>query len=91
MWFVMDECHVTNIAVHSDYRKQGIASKLIKKMFNLCKEHQSAYILLEVRANNIPAKNLYEKFGFKSDGIRKGYYKNPDGTHEDAILMSKEF
>ncbi len=91
MWFIMDECHITNIAVSPKYRKMGIASKLIKEMFKLCKYHETSYILLEVRAGNIPAKNLYEKFGFKQDGIRKNYYKNPDNTHEDAILMSKEF
>ncbi len=90
MWFVMDECHITNIAVHSDFRRQGIASKLIKQMIKLCKEHEISYILLEVRKNNISAQKLYEKFGFKSDGIRKDYYKNPDNTREDAILMSKE-
>lgn len=91
MWFVIDECHITNIAVHSSYRRNGIASKLIKEMFKLCNSHGISYILLEVRANNIPAQKLYESFGFKSDGIRKNYYKNPDGTYEDAILMTKEF
>ena len=91
MWFVIDECHITNVAVHSDFRRMGIASELIKHMIKLCDSHGISYILLEVRANNIPAQKLYESFGFKSDGIRKGYYKNPDGTYEDAILMTKEF
>lgn len=91
MWFIMDECHITNIAVSSNYRRMGIAKKLINEMFKLCKNHLTSYILLEVRANNIPAQKLYESFGFKIDGIRKNYYKNPDNTHEDAILMTKEF
>lgn len=91
MWFVIDECHITNVAVHSKYRRMGIASELIKKMFKLCNSHGISYILLEVRANNNPAQKLYESFGFKSNGIRKGYYKNPDGTYENAILMIKEF
>lgn len=90
MWFVMDECHITNIAVHSEYRKKGIASTLINEMLKLCKEHQTTYIMLEVRINNIPAQKLYSKFGFSDDVIRKDYYKNPDGTREDALLMSKE-
>ena len=91
MWFVIDECHITNVAVHSEFRRQKVASELIKSMLRLCNSHGISYILLEVRANNIPAQRLYESFGFKSDGIRKGYYKNPDGTYEDAILMTKEF
>ena len=91
MWFVIDECHITNVAVHSKYRRMGIASCLIKETLKLCNGHGISYILLEVRTNNIPAQKLYESFGFKSDSIRKGYYKNPDGTYEDAILMTKEF
>lgn len=91
MWFVIDECHITNVAVHSKYRRMGIASSLIKETLKLCSSHGISYILLEVRANNIPAQKLYESFGFKSDGIRKGYYKNPDETYEDAVLMTKEF
>lgn len=90
MWFVMDECHITNVAVHSEYRKKGIASTLINEMLKLCKEHQTTHIMLEVRINNIPAQKLYSKFGFSDDVIRKNYYKNPDGTREDALLMSKE-
>lgn len=90
MWFVMDECHITNIAVLGEYRKQGIASKLINKMLELCKEHQTTYIMLEVRATNIPAQKLYSKFGFAEEVIRKDYYKNPDNTREDAIVMSKD-
>ena len=90
MWFVMDECHITNVAVHSEYRNQGIASKLINEMLKLCKEHATTYIMLEVRINNIPAQKLYSKFNFKEEVIRKGYYKNTDGTREDAIVMSKE-
>ena len=78
-------------AVDENYRRMGIAKKLINEMFKLCKDHLTSYILLEVRANNIPAQKLYESFGFKIDGIRKNYYKNPDNTHEDAILMTKEF
>ena len=79
LWFVMDECHITNIAVHADYRRNKIASTLI-----------TSYILLEVRKSNVEAISLYKKYGFKNDAIRKNYYKNPDNTHEDAIMMSLE-
>ena len=90
MWFVMDECHITNVAVHSEYRNNKIATRLINELLNLCKEHGTTYIMLEVRTNNIPAQNLYSKFGFTEEVIRKDYYKNPDGTREDALVMSKE-
>lgn len=90
MWFVMDECHITNIAVLKEFRKNGIATKLINEMLKLCKEHGTTYIMLEVRSSNIPAQNLYSKFNFTEEVIRKDYYKNPDGTREDAIVMSRE-
>ena len=89
-WFIMDECHITNVAVHADYRKQKIATKLVESMFDLCKEHAATYATLEVRKNNIPAQELYKKFGFRSEAVRKEYYKNPDDTREDAIIMSLE-
>lgn len=88
LWFVMDECHITNVAVHSKYRRNKVATLLLNECLNLCKEHETAYILLEVRKSNTPAINLYKNFGFKEDAIRKDYYKNPDNTHEDAIMMS---
>ncbi len=90
MWFVMDECHIMNIAVLPEYRRQGIATSLINEMFKLCKEHETHYVMLEVRKENLSAQNLYKKFGFTEEVIRKEYYKNPDGTREDAIVMSKE-
>ncbi len=90
LWFIMDECHITNVAVHLDYRKQKIATKLVESMFDLCKEHAATYVTLEVRKNNIPAQELYKKFGFRKEAIRKEYYKNPDNTREDAIIMSLE-
>lgn len=90
MWFVMDECHITNVAVHLEYRRQKIATLLVKEMLKLCKEHESTYITLEVRKNNEPAQALYKKFGFTEEAKRKDYYKNPDNTHEDAIIMSLE-
>lgn len=90
-WMVIDECHIMNVAIHPKYRNLGIASKLIQAMLNNCNQHGISYVLLEVRMQNIPAQKLYEKFGFHTDGIRKNYYKNPDGTYEDAILMTKEF
>lgn len=90
MWFVMDECHIMNVAVHSKYRRKKVASMLVNKMLELCKEHETRVAILEVRANNFSAQSLYSKFGFASEVVRKGYYKNPDNTREDAIVMVKE-
>lgn len=90
MWFIMDECHITNVAVHSEYRKQKIATKLVESMFKLCKEHATTYVTLEVRKQNLPAQSLYKKFGFIKEAVRREYYKNPDNTREDAIIMSLE-
>lgn len=59
-------------------------------MLELCKEHHTSVAILEVRANNFSAQSLYSKFGFNSEVVRKGYYKNPDNTREDAIIMIKE-
>lgn len=91
MWFVMDECHITNVAVHEDYRRKKIASKLIEKMLDECKEHGTTYIELEVRENNVAAQKLYSNFGFVEECVRKDYYKNPNGTRENAIIMVKDF
>ena len=88
-WFIMDECHIGNIAVTPPYRKQGVASLLLDELLSKCKEHGTTYILLEVRASNVPAQNLYKKYGFEEVVVRKKYYKNPDNTYEDAIIMSK--
>ena len=87
IWIVVGEGSITNIAVHSDYRKQGIGSKLLDSLINLCNDLNCSSINLEVRASNFPAQSLYKKYGFIVDGLRKGYYED---NKEDAILMSKK-
>ncbi len=79
--YVLDTADLTNIAVASEFRNQGIASELLKF---LLQELKNYHIFLEVRISNIPAINLYQKFCFKQVGIRKRFYQNPI---EDAILM----
>ncbi len=90
-WFIMDECHIGNVAVHPDYRRQEIATQLINSLLEKCKEHGTNYLLLEVRISNEPAQNLYRKLGFNDLVVRKKYYKNPDGTYEDALIMDKDY
>lgn len=83
-WIVLDEAHITNIAMHPDYRKQGIGSKLLKEFLDYCKNQGCVAFTLEVRSSNKAAQALYEKYNFKQEGIRKGYYED---NKEDAIIM----
>lgn len=83
-WIILDESHITNIAVHPNYRKQGVASTLLKELLSYCKNQGCIAYTLEVRSGNKAAKALYEKHNFKQDGIRKGYYED---NKEDAIIM----
>ncbi len=84
IWFVLDEGHITNVAVHKDYRGKKIGDKLVKSLVELSKENNIASMTLEVRVSNLPAQNLYKKYGFKLAGIRKEYYSN---NKEDAMIM----
>ena len=84
IWFVVDEGHITNVAVHEDYRGQKIGDHLIKELVQVCKNNKIISMTLEVRASNVVAQNLYKKYGFKMAGIRKEYYSN---NKEDAIIM----
>ena len=84
IWFVVDEGHITNVAVHSDYRGRKIGDKLVSELVELCKKADLSAMTLEVRASNTVAQNLYRKYGFKMGGIRKEYYSD---NKEDAIIM----
>ncbi len=84
VWFVVDEGHITNVAVHSNYRGKKIGDKLVKEMVELCRQSNIVAMTLEVRVSNIVAQNLYKKYGFKMGGIRKEYYSD---NKEDAIIM----
>lgn len=86
MWNVGDTSEITNIAVHPDYRRKGIATKLVNELETLCLDIDILYINLEVRESNCKAISLYNKLGFEKVGLRKNYYKNPA---ENAILMTK--
>ena len=77
-----------NVAVHPDYRRQGIAEGLIAVLVDKLRENEVYCLLLEVRASNDPAKALYEKLGFVEVGRRKNYYRNP---REDALILRKEW
>ncbi len=82
-WKILNEGHITNIAVDPCRRKCGIGSFLLTEMLALAKQLEITSLTLEVRASNIAAQALYKKFGFTSCGLRPGYY--PDG--EAAMIM----
>lgn len=84
--FAIDEMTILNIAVKNEYKKQKIATKLLKFSENLAKKQQISKIFLEVEQNNTPAKNFYEKMGFEYLRKRENYYKN----HENCYEMCKK-
>ncbi len=85
---VLGETDMMNIAVHPDYRRQGIAGKLVTRLIADLKARESHCLTLEVRASNDPAKALYEKLGFTQVGLRKNYYRAPK---EDGLILRKEW
>ena len=86
MMFVLDEGYISNVAVAPDFRRQGVADALIAALMRRAEERRLAFVTLEVRAGNEPAKALYSKQGFVPVGRRKNYYDLPK---EDAILMTR--
>ena len=85
---VLDEGYITNVAVRPDYRRQGIAGELLSVFRRFAEGNQLAFLTLEVREGNAPARALYAKYGYKEVGVRKNYYDHPK---ENAILMTLEF
>ncbi len=84
LWRVFNEGHITNIAVHPEFRRCGAGSKIMDRIMEICDENHITDITLEVRRSNEAAQKLYEKYGFKVEGVRKRYYSD---TGEDAYIM----
>lgn len=87
MWLILDEGHITNIAVHPDWRGRGIGDLLLTEMENRARARGMRAVTLEVRVSNDVAQNLYRKHHFMPTGIRKAYYTD---NGEDALIMWKE-
>ena len=85
---VMDESDMMNVAVHPDYRKQGIATALIVGLVEELRNRGSRCLTLEVRASNETSISVYRKLEFQEVGRRKNYYRNP---REDALILRKEW
>ena len=83
-----DEGYITNVAVFPEYRRQGVAAKLISVFENFARGNKLAFLTLEVRPSNTAAIALYESFGFEEVGRRKNYYDLPK---EDALILTKTY
>lgn len=86
LWIVFDEGHITNLAVHPLYRRQGVAQALLEGLIETVRPKGVQHLTLEVRVSNRPAQQLYEKMGFVHMGIRRKYYLD---NNEDAFIMWK--
>ena len=84
IWKIVDEGHITNVAVSPAHRRKHVASALLETLFRVTERAGVVQHTLEVRAGNEGAIKLYEGFGFKEAGLRKGYYED---NGEDAIIM----
>jgi len=85
---VLDEGHITNIAVDKEHRKRGIGAMLVGSLIEEAKDIDLSFLTLEVRQSNFAAIKLYRSFGFEECGKRPGYYQTPS---EDALLLTKYF
>jgi [ribosomal protein S18]-alanine N-acetyltransferase len=87
MWIIVDEAHVTNIAVQERYRGLGLGERLLREMMRAAIWLGARRMTLEVRVSNEPAQSLYRKLGFLPSGLRPGYYSD---NREDALIMWAE-
>jgi len=87
IWVLVNEAHITNIALRLKYQGRGLGELLLIATIDLAQELNASTMTLEVRASNYIAQNLYKKYGFTQVGLRRGYYLD---SHEDATIMSTE-
>ncbi len=84
-WLLVDEAHIATVATHPDFRRQGIANRLLLHTLHYMQGEGAITSVLEVRESNTVAQQMYRKLGFEESGRRPRYYKD---NGEDAILMS---
>ena len=87
LWLMIDESHITTIAVHPDYRGRGIGELMLNSLIRISGDIGARMVTLEVRVSNLVAQNLYRKYGFREAGLRRRYYSD---NHEDALIMWTE-
>ncbi|MBC7074923.1 MAG: ribosomal protein S18-alanine N-acetyltransferase [Syntrophomonadaceae bacterium] len=86
IWVVLEEAHITNVAVSEQFRRSGIGKTLMCALEKIAREKKAARIILEVRPSNSAALTMYRGLGYVPAGIRKRYYYD---NGEDAIIMVK--
>jgi ribosomal-protein-alanine N-acetyltransferase len=87
MWIMVDEAHVTTFAVHPAWRRRGVGERILIALLDLAIARHAREATLEVRLSNLPARRLYEKYGFRPVGLRPRYYSD---DNEDALIMTTE-
>ena len=87
MWLMVDEAHITTFAVHPAWRRQRLAERLLLAFLDLARDRHAREATLEVRLSNLPARRLYEKYGFRPVGLRPRYYSD---NNEDALIMTTD-
>jgi ribosomal-protein-alanine N-acetyltransferase len=85
VWLIVDEAHIATIAVHPDFRGQGIGRRLLSTALRQAIRKGASQSMLEVRAGNVSAQALYRRFGFEVTYRRPRYYRD---NQEDALLMN---
>ena len=85
IWLILDEAHIGTIAIGVDYRRMGLARKLLREGLLMSHNKGAVAALLEVRRGNLAAQALYHQFGFTIEGVRSRYYKD---NQEDALLLT---
>ncbi len=87
IWLMVDEAHITTFAVAPDWRRRGIGERLLLAVVDAALARHAREATLEVRLSNVPARRLYEKYGFRPVGLRPRYYTD---NGEDALIMTTE-
>lgn len=84
LWLMVDEAHVTTIAMHPNFRRRGLGEYMLASLIDIAYEIGAKWVTLEVRVTNYNAQNLYRKYGFREAGLRHRYYSD---NQEDALIM----
>lgn len=87
LWLMVDEAHITTIAMHPNYRRLGLGEFMLASLIDIAYTIGAKWVTLEVRVSNYNAQNLYRKYGFREAGIRHRYYSD---NQEDALIMWTE-
>jgi ribosomal-protein-alanine N-acetyltransferase len=85
LWIAADEGHICQLAVGPAWRRRGIGGALVRALMVEAVARMCAFVTLEVRASNVAAQRLYERFGFAAAGVRRGYYSD---NGEDALILT---